>query len=159
MLRPTPECAASRDDGLPPLPASERAAIAGQIYRNECAANPAYLVTWNKGEDFMSLGIGHFIWYPPGHRGPFVESFPMLVRFMRAHHARLPPWLAAAPVPPTPWPDRTAFLAARRRDDARILGLRRWLLHTKPLQAAFMASRMRAALPPVLAAAAPPRRR
>lgn len=143
---------------LPPLPATERAEIARQIYRNECAASPAYLVTWNRGEDFMSLGIGHFIWYPAGARGPFVESFPMLIRFMRARQARLPAWLRSGPVPAAPWPDRTAFMAAARRHDTRITTLRRLLLRTQALQAAFMAGRMRAALPRMLAAAPAGRR-
>ncbi len=157
LLLVWPAYAHSQGDQLPPLPASERAAIAQRIYRNECAGNPAYLVTWNRGEDFMSLGIGHFIWYPLGKKGPFAESFPMLIRFMRARHARLPAWLAADPVPPAPWADRSAFMAAQRHDDARISGLRRLLLHTQALQTAFMALRMRKALPRVLAAAAPSR--
>lgn len=146
-------CATIPDTGLPPLPASEQRAVAAKIYRNECAGDPTYLVTWNRGEGFMSLGIGHFIWYPAGMHGPFAESFPMLLRFMQSRRAQLPAWLAEEPVPPAPWPNRAAFMAAQRRDDARISQLRRFLLHTQALQAAFMASRMREALPRVLAAA------
>ena len=158
LLLAWPACARSQGEQLPPLPASERAAIAQRIYRNECAGNPAYLVTWNRGEDFMSLGIGHFIWYPARAKGPFAESFPMLIRFMRARHARMPAWLAADPVPPAPWSSRMAFTADQRRGDARISGLRRFLLHSQALQATFMALRMREALPRVLAAAPPSRR-
>ena len=34
-----------------------------QIYSNECNANFECLTSWNSGEDFPSLGIGHFIWF------------------------------------------------------------------------------------------------
>ncbi|HXH64204.1 MAG TPA: hypothetical protein VNH42_01705, partial [Mariprofundaceae bacterium] len=101
-----------RTAALPPLPAAERQAIAERIYINECAADPHNLVTWNDGEPFPSLGIGHFIWYPAGYRGPFEESFPALVRFMRVRQVQLPPWLATNPGQPAPWADRKAFEAA-----------------------------------------------
>ena len=39
---------------------------------------------WNPGEEFPSLGIGHFIWYPAGVDGPFIESFPRLLAFLSA---------------------------------------------------------------------------
>ena len=48
------------------------------------------LTSWNQGEDFASLGIGHFIWYPKGRRGPFEESFPKLVSFVSKRGANLP---------------------------------------------------------------------
>jgi hypothetical protein len=137
---------------LPLLPATERQAIAERIYLNECGGKPENLVSWNRGEAFLSLGIGHFIWYPAGYRGPFDESFPPLIRFMRAHHARLPAWLAISPGQPAPWPDRATFTAAKRNHDPRIANLRQFLLHTTSLQAAFIADRMKQALPRMLAA-------
>ncbi len=48
------------------------------------------LTSWNQGEDFASLGIGHFIWYPKGRQGPFEESFPTLVSFVSSRGAKLP---------------------------------------------------------------------
>jgi hypothetical protein len=142
---------------LPPLPAAERHAIAERIYINECGGKPEYLVTWNTGEAFMSLGIGHFIWYPAGYHGPFDESFPALIRFMRAQHVRLPPWLADNPRQPAPWPDRHAFEIVVHRDP-RIAALRRFLSQTTAVQAAFMAARMKGALPRILDAAPESRR-
>ncbi len=47
-----------------------------RLWHNECAGTVEGLTSWNTGEDFASLGIGHFIWYPAGRRGPFDESFP-----------------------------------------------------------------------------------
>lgn len=142
-----------RTPPLPPLPATERRAIAERIYLNECAGKPENLVTWNAGEQFPSLGIGHFIWYPAGYRGPFDESFPAVVRFMRRHDAQLPSWLARDPAQPAPWPDRNAFGAALQHRDSRIASLRRFLLQTTALQAAFMAERMKKALPRILESA------
>ncbi|MGB2693511.1 MAG: hypothetical protein WBC96_13555, partial [Thermodesulfobacteriota bacterium] len=34
------------------------------IFINEGAGKVENLTTWNEGEEFASLGIGHFIWYP-----------------------------------------------------------------------------------------------
>lgn len=82
----------------------------------------------------------------------------MLLRFMLAHHAQLPDWLAAHPGQPAPWSDRPAFMSARRQGDVRIQTLRRFLLQSQSLQAAFMAARMQAALPRMLAAAPPSQR-
>ena len=45
--------------------------IGKRIWANECAGTISGLTSWNKGEAFPSLGIAHFIWYPPGKRGPF----------------------------------------------------------------------------------------
>jgi hypothetical protein len=56
--------------------------VGQRIWQNECAGTVAGLTSWNAGEDFASLGIGHFIWYPAGKRGPFEESFPGLVQHL-----------------------------------------------------------------------------
>ena len=56
--------------------------IGRKIWQNECNGTIAGLTSWNEGENFASLGIGHFIWYPKNQRGPFEESFPKLVSFI-----------------------------------------------------------------------------
>jgi hypothetical protein len=56
--------------------------IGKKIWQNECNGTVSGLTSWNSGEDFASLGIGHFIWYPKGKRGPFEESFLKLVSFI-----------------------------------------------------------------------------
>src|SRR5438552_18973326 len=57
---------------------AEALRIGKRIWQNECNGTVAGLTSWNTGEDFASLGIGHFIWYPEGRRGPFEESFSKL---------------------------------------------------------------------------------
>ena len=47
-----------------PLSDEEINLIGQRIFRNECAGKIEYLTAWNEGEEFASLGIGHFIWYP-----------------------------------------------------------------------------------------------
>src|SRR5262249_43273836 len=69
---------------------SDALKIGKRVWQNECNGTISGLTAWNKGEDFASLGIGHFIWYPKGRRGPFEESFPKLVIFVSKRGAKLP---------------------------------------------------------------------
>ena len=122
-------------------------AVGRRVWQNESAGTRDGLTSWNEGEDFASLGIGHFIWYPKGARGPFEESFPALVRFLAANGARPPAWLDGA----CPWSTRAEFMAAFHGE--KLNALRELLAGTIHLQARFLAQRMEAALPKMLAAA------
>lgn len=128
---------------------AEAARIGQKIWRNECAGTRDGLTSWNKGEDFASLGIGHFIWYPQGKRGPFKESFPALRDFLASNGAQLPAWLASSKA--CPWTDRTSFMADFHSE--RMEQLRTLLASTVGLQARFAAQRLEDALPQMLAAA------
>src|SRR5467141_1350233 len=75
---------------------AEALRIGKKIWQNECNGTVAGLTAWNEGENFPSLGIGHFIWYPQGKRGPFEESFPKLVSFMSSRGGKLPKLLLGA---------------------------------------------------------------
>ena len=123
--------------------------IGKKIWQNECAGTRDGLTSWNKGEDFPSLGIGHFIWYPAGKRGPFKESFPALKDYLQSQGVKLPGWLASAKA--CPWPDRAAFMSDFR--SPRMEELRSLLASTIGQQARFAALRLEAALPQMLAAA------
>jgi hypothetical protein len=128
---------------------AEAARIGQKIWRNECAGTRDGLTSWNKGEKFASLGIGHFIWYPSGARGPFKESFPALRDYLKSTGVTLPAWLASAPH--CPWPDRAAFMADFR--SSRMEELRALLASTVGGQARFAALRLEQALPQMLTAA------
>ena len=52
------------------LSQSEATAIGNKVWRYECGGRIDGLTSWNVGEDFPSLGIGHFIWYPKNQRFP-----------------------------------------------------------------------------------------
>src|SRR6188474_258742 len=81
------------------LSPKELDAIGRRVWQNECGGTRDGLTSWNAGEGFASLGIGHFIWYPKGPHGPFEESFPKLVKFLAANGAKVPEWLHAADCP------------------------------------------------------------
>jgi len=97
--------------------------IGRRIWRNEAAGREDWLIQWLPGEGHLSLGIGHVIWYPARARGPFHESFPDLVAFLRQSGVGLPAWLT--PLGPCPWPSRAAFLASPADPRLSELGLER----------------------------------
>lgn len=129
--------------------------IASQIFRNECNARYDCLVHWNPGEAFPSLGIGHFIWYPIGMEGPYQESFPALILLAEQQGVDMPDWLSSQATLGAPWPDRDTFLKAQEYDP-HIEELRQWLAENQGFQAAFMVSRAREALGPVILASSEP---
>jgi hypothetical protein len=135
---------------------SEALAIGKKIWQNECNGTIAGLTSWNEGENFASLGIGHFIWYPKGQRGPFEESFPKLVSFIAKRGAKLPGLLLGAGENPCPWNSRAEFLRAQQTPELR--QLRRFLADTVDIQTEFLISRLQNALPKMLAEAAPAQR-
>ncbi len=127
----------------------EALAVGRKIWKNESGGTVDGLTHWNKGEDFASLGIGHFIWYKAGSPGPFVESFPGLLDALAAAGKPLPAWLQGRPA--CPWTDRDAFFADFRGQ--RMTELRTLLADTVGIQARYAADRLEAALPKLLAAA------
>ncbi|HUF60436.1 MAG TPA: hypothetical protein VMN36_00045 [Verrucomicrobiales bacterium] len=126
-----------------------RRRIGRRIWENECGGTVSGLTSWNQGEDFPSLGIGHFIWYPQGTPRTFEESFPGLLRHFEKCGVRLPSWLRGDP--PCPWPDRQAF--QRELDGPRLRELRTLLSKTVDAQTDYIVLRLEAALPRILAAA------
>ena len=117
-----------------------------QIWQNECAGKKEGLTTWNQGEDFASLGIGHFIWYPEGTPQRFKESFPELISFFKIHKAAMPDWLAQAKG--CPWRTREEFQAAQNQEDLQ--GLREFLAQHIDLQILFLVKRLNRSLPTLL---------
>src|SRR5437762_1578488 len=138
------------------LSQSDALRIGKKIWQNECNGSVAGLTSWNEGENFASLGIGHFIWYPRGQRGPFEESFPKLVSFIASHGANLPTLLLPIGEQPCPWNSRAEFLRAQHTPQMK--QLRQFLADTIDLQAEFLISRLEGALPKMLDEAAPAQR-
>ena len=121
--------------------------VGQKVWHNECDGTVEGLVSWNAGEQFASLGIGHFIWYPAGQKGPFEESFPTLITQLAAAGIAIPDWTRG----PCPWNSRAEFMTAA--GSARVRELRALLARTVPQQTAALVARMEAALPKLLAAA------
>lgn len=129
--------------------------IGQQVYRNECASRRSCLVHWNEGEAFPSLGIGHFIWYPAGVEGRFVESFPHLATFLTEQGVELPAWLPEQAGQGAPWRNRDEFLQAQG-NDGRIEELRALLEREQAAQTAFLLQRAQGALDRIAAASEDP---
>jgi hypothetical protein len=125
--------------------------IGKKIWQNESNGTVAGLTAWNAGENFASLGIGHFIWYPQGVHGPFDESFPKLLAFARERHVAIPVWLNQSSS--CPWSSRAEFSSARNSPQMR--ELRQFLSRTIDLQAQFLVARLQQSLAKMLDEAAP----
>jgi hypothetical protein len=130
--------------------------IGKKIWQNECNGTISGLTAWNEGEDFASLGIAHFIWYPKGRRGPFEESFPKVVSFIAQRGGKLPTLLLKDGEQPCPWNSRAEFFRAQHT--AEMNQLRQFLVDTIDLQAEFLIARLEGALPKMLAETAPANR-
>lgn len=123
------------------LTAEQKARVGKRIWANECGGRVAGLTSWNYGEEFPSLGIGHFIWYPKGFKGPFEEGFPLLMEFAQKRGAK-PPQVALQPH--APWNSKAEFEANFNAPEMK--ALRTWLANSVGLQTDFIIARSRAAL-------------
>lgn len=141
-------CAAPAAPPAGNLSAGQKAAIGKKIWQNECAGSVAGLTTWNAGEEFPSIGIGHFIWYPAGFKGRFEESWPHFVAFAKQRGMELP---AVAAERYSPWRSKAEF--QKDFNGPRLTGLRKWLAANVNLQTDYIIARSHEALPKILAAA------
>jgi len=126
---------------------SDALKVGKRVWQNECGGTISGLTSWNQGEDFASLGIGHFIWYPKGRQGPFEESFPKLAKFLSSHGAKTASWMNGD----CPWNSRAEFQAQFQSE--RMNEVRALLFETIRLQSRFLVQRMKASLPKMLAEA------
>jgi len=123
----------------------EISSIAEKVFHNECGSKKDYITCWNDGEYFLSLGIGHFIWYPKGTDKRFGESFPRMLNFIEKRGANPPVWVKNSPCP---WSTREQFM--NDFHSKRVAELRKFLLDTKKLQASYLVYRINKALPKML---------
>jgi hypothetical protein len=130
------------------ISAENAAKVGRRVWLNETGGEREAITAWNAAEDFASLGIGHFIWFPEGLETNFVESFPAMLEFMRSKGAKPPAWLDKSPVPPCPWKSREQF--RREFHSRKMVSLRNFLLDTVDLQAQYLAVRVKQALPKIL---------
>ena len=122
----------------------ELSKIAERIFQNEAGGKKDNLVYWNKGENFPSLGIGHFIWYKEGEPERFEESFPKLVEFYKTNKIELPTILKNNKH--APWIDRDQLFSEKQSKDKDIAELTEFLNKTKDTQILFIFERLKSAL-------------
>lgn len=135
------------------VPPGELEKIGALIYMNECGGKEENLTAWNEGEEFASLGIGHFLWYPEGKEYRFHESFPSLFEFLKSNGVKSPEWMNALPSFDLPWDSRIEFY--NDFNSPRMTSLRKFMLDTVTLQTRFIAVRMEKSLPKMLESAPP----
>ena len=138
------------NSSFPILSASDKRKIGNKIWQNESGGTVAGLTAWNSGEEFPSLGIGHFIWYPKNYRGPYTESFPAFIRYAQQRGAKgLPTWVTQSTS--CLWSSRTSFNAAK--NGAHLTSLRNFLAANIELQTDFILAKSQAALGKILTSA------
>ena len=130
------------------LTAAQKSSIGRKIWQNESAGKVSGLTHWNDGEEFPSLGIGHFIWYPAGFDGRWTETWPEFATYATSRGLALPP---VGRLPDCPWPDKASFM--RDFSGPQLSALRKWLAANISIQTEFIAYKSRAALPKIMKAA------
>lgn len=136
---------------VPRLSRAELRAIGDQIFNNEGGGNIQNLAHWNSGEDFASMGIGHFTWYPANRRQTYGNTFPGLLDYLEENGVRLPAWLKVARHKGAPWRTRSEFF--RAKDSRKMQQLQQLLYQTRELQAQYIVDRTRRAMPKLVKAA------
>jgi len=131
------------------LPPDVAQKIGRKIWLNEAGGRRDAITSWNAGEEFASLGIGHFIWYPAAAKPPFEEGFPGLVTFLRKGKTPVPSWLDKAQIPACPWTSRADF--KRNFNSPQMRQLRQFLLDTMAEQTQFLVARAQGAMDKILA--------
>jgi len=138
---------------IPKLSPYELNVIAEKIYQNETSGNPKNIMFWSPNENFASLGIGHFIWYPQGEPKKFDETFPAMIDYFIANKVEIPQWLKAVRKTGAPWKNKAIF--ERARGDKEFQQLKYLLLNTKALQTQFFFDRLHASIPEIIKYVAP----
>lgn len=131
--------------GIASLSDSEIRAIGDKIFRNESGGDIDKLVHWNVGENFASMGIGHFTWYPAGRRNRYGNTFPGLLDHLQSNGVRLPVWVQKARYTGAPW--RTKGELNRAKRSAQVQELQNLLYQTRYIQASYIFDRAKRAMP------------
>jgi hypothetical protein len=135
----------SQMTGMPELSTAELRTIGDQIFKNEGGGNVNNLVHWNDGENFASMGIGHFTWYPSGNPARFGNTFPDLLHYMQARGVQLPGWLQQASYQGAPWQNKAQLMQAKQTP--QVQELQNLLYQTRLLQVQYIVDRTRRAMP------------
>lgn len=121
-----------------------------QIWQNEAGKHYHKLVIWKTNENFPSLGICHFIWYPHKKADIFSQTFPDLLAYFKKKKVNLPTWLKNKTY--APWKTKDAFDAVAQ--GAQVQELRKLMFETIDLQIEFLIERFEKGWPRILKQAA-----
>ncbi len=122
-------------------------ALGMRVWKNEARGRLDEIIWWNKNENFASMGIGHFLWFPKEHEKGYVGSFSTFISFLQEKEVPVPEWLSKKNAP-CPWDSKESFDKAT--NSTKMKELRTLLNNTIPLQALYIADRLQNALPQIL---------
>lgn len=148
MLNPrdnTPPRTTPQGNGLAGLSPAEMKVIGDKIFRNESGGDIDKLVHWNVGENFASMGIGHFTWYPAGRRNRYGNTFPGLLDHLKSNGVKLPIWVQKARYSGAPWRTKNELKSAKR--SRQVQEFQNLLYQTRDLQAGYIFERAKRAMP------------
>jgi len=132
---------------------AELYAIGTKIFNNETGGRIDQLVHWNKRENFASMGIGHFTWYPRGRAARYGNTFPGLLDFLQKNGVNLPYWVQRARFEGAPWRSREELMQAKSSPEVRQFS--QLLYNTRHLQAKYIMDRAMRAMPRLVKATSP----
>lgn len=132
------------------LSKKEVESISKKIWKNECGGSTDKLLSWNTGEDFLSLGIGHFIWYPKGKQKKFSDTFPDFLLFLQKYQVSIPYWLVQKK--DCPWHTKEEF---DQCNNTRKQSLKKLLIRTIEWQMLFIAHRSQKAIANIVLSLSP----
>ncbi len=119
--------------------------FAEKTFENESGGHGKNIMQWNRGEGFLSLGLGHFLWAPSDRAARrFGESFKQFVVYYQQQPEPKPP-LPASCLPGLHCPFANKAEFERERDSAmgvRAREIRDFLEQTRLYQARFMRDRL-----------------
>ena len=112
-------------------------AVAEKIFQNETGGIRNNLVDWNDGENFPSLGIGHFTWFKAsGGRKGFGDSLPDMVAYYKQQGITLPKLLSEFRY--SPWSSKSELMAKKANGDKDIQELIAFFDNTRDIQVMFI---------------------
>ncbi|EDN69366.1 conserved hypothetical protein [Beggiatoa sp. PS] len=124
----------------------EMADIGQQIWINESLGKISGLIAWNEQDNFASVGIGHFSWYPKNSQEQLLGTWLDLLDFLQEQSVSIPKWLKSAQY--CPWKTHKEFLRYQRH--YQMNSLRELMKNTIPQQVQFMVKDLEQALPRML---------
>ena len=109
------------------------------------------LVDWNDGENFPSLGIGHFTWFKAsGGRSGFGDSLPDMIAYYKQQGIQLPKLLSEFRY--SPWNSKSELMAKKANGDKDIQELIAFFDNTRDIQVMFIYERLKGSLDKMLEA-------
>ncbi|MEH6455108.1 MAG: hypothetical protein V7749_02185 [Cocleimonas sp.] len=136
---------------------SELYGIGNKIFKNETGGRIDQLTHWNLRENFASMGIGHFTWYPANRKQRYGNTFPGLLDYLKQNGVQLPAWVQRARFEGAPWRTREELMRAKNTPEVKQFS--QLLYDTRHFQAKYIMDRAMRAMPKLVKTTPPHLRR